>query len=306
MDIGAFALEQLVAPYREKDIEVARRPAACASLAFAGEADARAVLDTGGNIDLQNLVAPHTALAATRPARLVDDLAGAMAGMACTFDRKETLLRPDSTTPLAGGACLRLGARFRTAAVADLARHGTRHPHRGFSAAISLFERDFEIEAQVLAACIGTSAASAAAATEHLVEDIAEHRAEIETLALRTAGTGAAFKGCCAVAVIGGALFRILQDVVGVVDGLELLFGFRIPRIAVRMELHGELAKRLLDVIGARRTADSEQLVIVLRHPPYAAPSCLSCVGLPLAREAAIYCSSSRLSRRHPSSCSCR
>ena len=45
MDVGAVALEQLVAAHRQEDVEIARRPAAHAGLALAGEADARAVLD---------------------------------------------------------------------------------------------------------------------------------------------------------------------------------------------------------------------------------------------------------------------
>ena len=57
-------------------------------------------------------------------------------------------------------------------------------------------------------------------------------------------------------AVIGGALLRVLESVVGLVDFLELVFGAGIARIAVRVELHGELA------VGRFQ----RRLVGVLRH----------------------------------------
>jgi hypothetical protein len=52
--------------------------------------------------------------------------------------------------------------------------------------------------------------------------------------------------------VIGGALLIVLQDVIGLADFLEFLFGRRVARIAVRMELHGELAIGLLEILAAR------------------------------------------------------
>src|SRR5262245_21446551 len=56
MHVRALALEEQVAAHRQEDVEIARRPAACAGLALAGEADARAVLDAGRDVDLERLV----------------------------------------------------------------------------------------------------------------------------------------------------------------------------------------------------------------------------------------------------------
>src|SRR5260221_2678672 len=175
--------------------------------------------------------------------------------------------------------------------MAGLAGHRAGHAHRGFGAGIGLLQRDLEIEAQVLAAHVGPAAATALPpGAEHLLEDVAEHRAEIEALAAlgaaRAAGPHTAFEGRRAVAVVGRALVGIFQDVVGVIDALEPLLGVLVIPIAVRMMLHGELAERLLEVVSACRPADSEQLVIVLRHTLYAAPTCRLKIGLPLAREA--------------------
>jgi hypothetical protein len=119
--------------------------------------------------------------------------------------------------------------------MAGLAGDRARHPHRGLGAGIGLLERDFEIEAQILAAHIGARTA-AAAAIEHLVEDVAEHRAEVEALAALEAarpGGMAALEGGRAVAVVGGALVGILQDVVGVIEFLELLLGVLLALVAV-------------------------------------------------------------------------
>ena len=183
-----------------------------------------------GMLTFRVLSRAHAALAGAAAARLVDHLARAVAGMAGALDGEEALLGAQPAAAMAGRALLRLGAGLGAAAVADLAGDRARHAHRGFGAAIGLFQGDLEIEAQILAAHVGASAAAArAAGAEHLLEDVAEHRAEIEALALeraaRSAGPRGALEGGRSVAVVGRALLRILQDVVGVIDALELLFG---------------------------------------------------------------------------------
>ena len=52
--------------------------------------------------------------------------------------------------------------------------------------------------------------------------------------------------------VLGRALLVVLQNVIGVGQVLEFLFRDGVARIAVRMELHGELAIGALDIIAAR------------------------------------------------------
>ncbi len=143
-----------------------------------------------------------------------------------------------------------------------LAGDGARHAHRRFGTAVSLLQGDLEIETQVLAAHVraSTGASTRTAGAKHLLEDIAEHRAEIEALAAlegTARATGAAFEGSRPITVIGSALLRVLQDVVGVIDVFEFLLGFLVTRIAVRVMLHGEFAERLLYVVGTCRPADS-------------------------------------------------
>src|SRR6185436_13758506 len=125
---------------RQEDIEVARRSAARAGLALAGQPDAGAVLDAGRNVDLERLLAPHPALAGADLARLVDHLADAVAGVAGPLDGEEALLRADAAAAVAGRALLRLRSRLGARAVAGLAGHRARHPHRGLGAGIGLLQ----------------------------------------------------------------------------------------------------------------------------------------------------------------------
>lgn len=59
----------------------------------------------------------------------------------------------------------------------------------------------------------------------------------------------AALEGGVAVTVVGGALVGIDEDVVGLRDFLEVLLGLRVPRIAIRVLLHGQLAVAGLDFL---------------------------------------------------------
>jgi hypothetical protein len=64
-------------------------------------------------------------------------------------------------------------------------------------------------------------------------------------------------------AVVGGALLGVFQGLVGFPDFLEFLLGIGLLG-DVGVILAGELAVRLLDVVGARRAPDAERAVIVL------------------------------------------
>src|ERR1019366_9238828 len=54
------------------------------------------------------------------------------------------------------------------------------------------------------------------------------------------------------------------QHVVRLGDLLEALLGFRVALVGIRVVLAGQLAIRLLDLIGARVLGDGEALVVVL------------------------------------------
>src|SRR5690606_130688 len=65
-------------------------------------------------------------------------------------------------------------------------------------------------------------------------------------------------EGRVAETVVGGALLGVLQDLVGEIDLLEAHLRLGIAGIAVRMELHGQLAECRLELlfIGAPRHAE--------------------------------------------------
>src|SRR2546421_258204 len=67
--------------------------------------------------------------------------------------------------------------------------------------------------------------------------------------------------------VIGGALGRLAEHLVGFLRLLEMLLGARILRIAVRMPFHGEAPIRLLHVFFRGVAVDAEDFVVIaLRH----------------------------------------
>jgi hypothetical protein len=113
----------------------------------------------------------------------------------------------------------------------------------------------------------------AAGATPAAAEDVTEHLTE--HLAERVGAREAAASACIAlridagmaVLVVDGALVRLAKDFVGFLRFLELLFGFLITRIAVRVIFHGQAPIRLLDVGLGRGAWHVQHLVVVeLRH----------------------------------------
>src|SRR3546814_11484477 len=74
---GALAIEQRMPRDMDEDVEIARRRAARARLAFARQADARALVDPGGDIDRQRPGSVDPDLAAAVAARIGARLARA-------------------------------------------------------------------------------------------------------------------------------------------------------------------------------------------------------------------------------------
>ena len=62
--------------------------------------------------------------------------------------------------------------------------------------------------------------------------------------------------------VVGGALLRVLQDLVGLVELLEFLLGVLVPGIAVGMAILGELAVGRLDVLLACAPGKPQNFVV--------------------------------------------
>ena len=155
----------------------------------------------------------------------------------------------------------------------DRARHLELHR----LAESSLFKGDGEVVAQVIAALRArlTRMAGTGTAEKH-VEDIAKalaagaaaEAAKITktTEATSTGATKAAraVKGSCTELVVLRAFLRILQDIVGFIDLLELLLClFRVVRIEVWMILAGQLLIGTLDLLFIRALVNAQHFIII-------------------------------------------
>jgi hypothetical protein len=102
----------------------------------------------------------------------------------------------------------------------------------------------------------------ATAAAEGAAEDRFEDVAEVaEALGPRAAAHAAVLESLVAIAVIGRALLRVLQAIIGLADRLEARFGILAARILVRVITHGKLAVRRLDRCIVRTALDFQQFV---------------------------------------------
>src|SRR5690606_25199089 len=83
----------------------------------------------------------------------------------------------------------------------------------------------------------------------------------------------AVLEGGMAEAVVGCALLRILQRLVGFVDFLELVLAGVVAGVAVGMELHGKLAERNLEFLLVGAFLDAERFIEISLHV-VAVPGC--------------------------------
>jgi len=152
--------------------------------------------------------------------------------------------------------------------VAGVAGLVGRDPDLRVLAVRGFLERDLHRVVQIGAAEHLLAARATALATlpaEDVAEDVAEGLGKpSETFCARgAAGTHVRVDAGVAELVVGGALLRVREHLVGLLRLLELLLGLRVVRIAVRMEFHGQLAVGLLDLFFGSVAIDAEDFVIV-------------------------------------------
>src|SRR5450755_2076775 len=188
VEVVAIALEDAMGLQVHDDVEVPRRAAVHAGLAFAGQADAVALVDAGGNLHRQSLVLLQAPGATASRAGIGHHLARAVACGTGLLDREEALRQAYRARAVAGVARLRVRARFRARALAGLARFHRGDADLGLGAPRRLLERDLEVEAQVGPAKYRGPAASLAAA-EDVAEDVAEGFREAAEPFLARTGT---------------------------------------------------------------------------------------------------------------------
>lgn len=135
-----------------------------------------------------------------------------------------------------------------------------RHLDLALDAVDRLFQLQLHDEAEIRTATL-TTTATATAAAEDVAKDVAEDIAQIR--ATRTAATTAAVQTGVAIAVVNRPLLGIAQHLVGLFGLLELVLCLWIIRIAIRMQLHGQTPKRLLQFVLGRTLLDTENFVVV-------------------------------------------
>src|SRR5829696_2937179 len=267
VEILTIPLEPRIVGDVEDDVHVA---ALASTLRCVPDAAHRHVLprrDSGGNRDLDHLLAAHSAVAPALLALGLDDLAVAVAGRARS-DRdeltEEGALR-STHLALSGtrGALLGLAAWLRAAAMTAVA--GVEHLERDLllHTGRHLGEREWNGELHVGARARATRSLPS---TEQILEagevsevahEDAERLGEIDVVIAATA----AAQPRLAVPVVRGALLRIAQDVVRLRDLLELLLGFLRPVVPVGMVGHRKLAIGPFDVIVRRAAIDAKDAV---------------------------------------------
>jgi hypothetical protein len=153
-EMGAVAPEELVVRDPEDDVEVAGGATLGSPLALAGDPELGAVVDAGGNLDLERALGLDLALAVARLALLGDDAPGAAAVAARAGDAEEALLERDLPRASAGGAGGRPGAGSGPRARAGLAGLTPGDADLGLRSERRLLERDLEVVAEIGAAKI--------------------------------------------------------------------------------------------------------------------------------------------------------
>ena len=249
------------------DVQVAGRAAVGTRLAVAGRADAHAVVDAGGHLDLQRLGLLDATGTVTGLARILHHLATAVAGGTGLLHREEALLHAHLALAVTGATGLGLGAGLGAGALASGAVFPGGDADLGLVAVGGLLQRDFHGVAQVGTTEDLVGPAPSAAAAEDVAEDVAEglgKATEAPCAAARaTAHATHAVNAGVAVAVIGVALAAVAQHVVGLAHFLELVFGLLVTRVAVRVIFHGHLAIGLLDFFVGGVLAHPQHRVIV-------------------------------------------
>ena len=138
---------------------------------------------------------------------------------------------------------------------------------------MSVFEVDFKVIAQVVAAPVarlGTATAGAEEIPKNIRKDVLETLREVESAKAATAGLRALERGM-AEAIILGAFLRVREDLVSLVALLELLFGLAVAGIPIGMMLNSQAAVGFFDLVVIRAARNAEQFVIiafaVVSHP---------------------------------------
>src|SRR5262245_42689607 len=265
VEIVAFPVEECMLLHVDDDVEVSRRTAGAAVLAFAVQAQALPRGDARRNFSGDPALPADASGAAAGLARLADHAARPAAGGAGTRDGEEALLETLLSGGLAVSADFGRAARRRARALARLAGLFARNLDGRLGPGERLLEGDLEVVAQIRAPLRSTATAASAedvAEAEQIAEipeDVLEAR---ERVGIEPARADAAHARMPE-AIVHRSLLGIRDDRIGLGGFLEVFLGFVIARVPIRVVFQRELPVRALDLLVAGVAADAEDLVVV-------------------------------------------
>ena len=211
-----------------------------------------------------------TSLAVAVAARLFDAFSRALTAGAGLLDAENAAGGDHPAAPGALWAAHNLGALFRAGAGAGFAGHRLGEANLLFHAVDRLFQAQFQVVAQVLAATRPVAILFAFAAEKLLEEITPAATASTESLAEYIEGIpgsagairpGTRIEGGRTVLVKRRSFLGITQDAIRLAQFLELLLGLLVPRILVRMVFHRELAVRLFEFLVGGVFGNAQDLV---------------------------------------------
>src|SRR6266480_2949168 len=246
---------------RQENVEIARRSATDAGLAFAGKPNAGAIFHALRNVDRQCPLARYPSRARAGRTGIFDHLAAALTAGAGSLQREKSLRLPHPAGAAAHRAGLRLGAGLGAGARTGFAGHRDRDLDLRGLAEEGFLQRDFHVVAQVLAALAPAATSALPGHAEQIFENIREGRGKASAEA-GTAAARALFESGMTEPVIGRALVAVFEDFVGFVDFLETDFAVGIAGILVRMPFHRQLAERRLELGLVRSSVDFKGFIV--------------------------------------------
>jgi hypothetical protein len=200
--------------------------------------------------------------ATTGFARIRYHLPGAAAATASAGYAEEALLKTNLSAAGAGAAGGGLLAIGDAAPVARVAGLGLADGDLGLLSEDRVFQFNADVGAQISAALRACSPASSAKRIAKSKE-VTENFAEILEGGWIEPSCRSSSDPCVTEAVILRALVLVRKDAVGFARFLELFFRAFVPRIAIRMILHGELAIGALQLLLGAASAYGKDFVII-------------------------------------------
>ena len=172
------------------------------------------------------------------------------------------MLELDLTASPALAANRRAAASFRPTALAFPATFRARETDLGIHPEDGVFEINLKLVLQIRATPRTTPSSPSEKVSE--AEKVAENVGKIAEIGRIEAARSRAAKPLVPEAIIAASLVPIAQDAVGLRRPLELVLGLGIPRVAVRVILHRQLAVGALNLLIPRVAWDAELFVVVL------------------------------------------